>query len=342
MTVILANKILARGDQWGKGRALHLLGDAAHHTINYEHSQRFYEQSLVISRSIGDRWSEGDDLNMLGEVAYTLGDYPRAERLYREAVVLAEAIGDLNQRAWCLDRVGDVLTLQGRYAEARSIAMETLALGRELGSQIRIAYRLMALVEIATGEGDYSEALRNFEQAETAFSETDSDEGPAWLAITRCQIGVEMRDADTVEQYGRRGLEIFEMTGSPWGRSAALHYLGEAARMNGDYDRAWDYLQRAIRVAESCKSIMLLMRYLVGVGALLAETDQPERAVELLTLVQHHPATWDVSCKRAARLVDGLASKLPPDIVTAARSRGVSLVVDSVVTRLLASPSYDG
>ena len=152
--VELAHKALAiadaRRDTWGRGRALHLLGDVAHHTIDYDTSQRLYGQSLAISRAIGDRWSEGANLNMLGEVAYTLGDYAGAEQLYRESIALGEAVGDRNNLVWCMDRLADVIALQGRYADARAIALQGIELGRKLGSRSRVAYGLLAMVEIAT------------------------------------------------------------------------------------------------------------------------------------------------------------------------------------------------
>jgi tetratricopeptide (TPR) repeat protein len=340
----LANRALALDDRWGKGRALHMLGDLAHHQIDYDTSQRLYQQSLAISRAIGDRWSEGTDLNMLGEVAYTLGDYAGAEQLYRESMALGEAVGDRSNLVWCMDRLADVIALQGRYADARVLALRGIELGHELGSRARIAYGLLSLVEIAAGERDYEEALRRFEQAQEAFDEADPGEGRAWLAISRCQIALALENADDLERFARSALEMFEAAGSPfglnaagspWGRSAALHYLGEAARMNGDYDAARDYLRRAVRLADDSRSIMLLTRYLIGFAALFADTGDPVRAVELLTFVIQNRATWAVSRARAVHLLDGLAAVLPSDEFAAAEARGAALTASAVAGLLL-------
>lgn len=337
----LARKALAifeaHDDQWGIGRALHLLGDVAHHSIDYTTSQRLYQRSLAISRAIGDRWGEGTDLNMLGEVAYTLGDYVEAERLYRESVALAEAVGDRYNLAWCLDRVADVLSLQGRYDEAEVIAAQGVENGRELGNRHWIAYGFLCLTEITSGKGDFEAAMHYFRQSFEAFETTDSSEGPAWLRIAGCVIALAQGNTADLERFARESLVIFEQTRSPWGRSAALHYLGEAARCRGEFEAARRYLSQAVQLAVESKSIMLLMRYVVGFSALFAETGEQARAAELLTLAIQHPATWQITRERARRLLDSLAGDLTPETLATADQRAAARSIDAVIAELLAA-----
>lgn len=325
----------AQQDQWGIAHALRLLGDAAHHAIHYERSRPIYEQSLAISRTLGDLWGEEGSLNMLGEVAYTLGDYPETERLYRESLALAEIIGDRYNVLWCMDRIANALARQGQYQAARFLALQQIDLARELGKRGHLGYGLMGLAEIETAERNYERALRYCDQSLEAFKETGSLEGPGWMYIAHCQIALDMGQAGEIERLARPALAIFDKSRSPWGRSAALYFLGEAARLRGEIPAAGDNLRQAVRLATQSKSIMLLVRYLAGFGALFAQIGQPERAVELLGLVVQHPATWQMVRERALEQLAGLRSELPPDLLAAAQSRGAARPVEEVIAELL-------
>jgi hypothetical protein len=128
-------------------------------------------------------------------------------------------------------------------------------------------------------------------------------------------------------------LERFEEQGksSPWGRSSAYYYFGEADILVEDYDAARANLRESIRLADAACSIMLLMRHLVGVVRLWGKTDQPERAVELATLIADHRASWYYTKEQARRLLDDLAGALTPEAFAAAEARGRSLAVEKIV-----------
>ncbi len=335
----LARQVLAiseaQHDQWGIGRALHLLGDVAHHAVHYDQSYELYQQSLAISRSIGDQWGEEIDIDMLGEVAYTLGHYPEAEQLFREASALAETVGDRSGVAWCLSRIAQLQTWQGRHQEARETVAECSRVAREYGNRDRMAYLLAQLAEIALSEGDTTTALHYFEQSLSAFREIDSTEGAAWLRILRCQIALDAGNTEEIERFARESLATFEVTESPWGRSASLYFLGEAARLRGDMAEARVNFQAALRLATESQSIMFVVRYLIGFGMWFAQTGHPERAVELLTLTVQHPATWQMLRDRATRLIQDLSAELPPDLLIAARTRGTARSVEEVAAELL-------
>jgi tetratricopeptide (TPR) repeat protein len=325
----------AAGDRWGVARALHVLGEVAHHTVHYDQSKPLFRQSLDISREIGDHWGESISLDMLGQVAYTRGEYPEAERLYYEALALNEAVGNLNQIGWCLCSLSDLLCIQGRYADAREMAFKGMTVAHQAGNSYEIAMSYNGLAKIAVGERSYAEAYKLSQQAFAASGDSNWPEGPAWMQIDLCPIALDLNDADELERRARDSLSIFEKTGSPWGRSAALYYLGEAARLRGDLTTAGEHFVQSVRLAAGASSVMLVVRHLVGFASLLAQTGEPERAIELLALVVHHPATWQVTRDRAYRLLAELGEAVPPEIAAAAQDRGRQLSVDAVITDLL-------
>jgi len=77
----------------------------------------------------------------------------------------------------------------------------------------------------------------------------------------------------------------------------------------------------------------------VGLGSLLAREEEPERAVELLALALHHPATDQVTRDRAQELLAGLESTLPPEAFAAATARGQTLDLEEVAAEMLSGHS---
>jgi hypothetical protein len=59
--------------------------------------------------------------------------------------------------------------------------------------------------------------------------------------------------------------------------------------------------------------------------------------LELLTLVLHHPTSWQSTRDQAAALVAELAAELPPEAVVAAQERGQARDLRATVAELLAA-----
>jgi len=75
---------------------------------------------------------------------------------------------------------------------------------------------------------------------------------------------------------------------------------------------------------------------LAGTATLLAAEGEKERALELLALVLHHPASWQWTKDRAAALVAELEAELSPDAVAAALEHGRTRDLAATVAELLA------
>jgi hypothetical protein len=72
-----------------------------------------------------------------------------------------------------------------------------------------------------------------------------------------------------------------------------------------------------------------------GIAMLLAGEGERERALELLTLAIHHPASMEVVRDIVASLVAELEVELPPDGVAAAQERGRARDLEATVAELL-------
>src|SRR5262245_40287441 len=85
----------------------------------------------------------------------------------------------------------------------------------------------------------------------------------------------------------------------------------------------------------------LALDALTGTAYLLAQAGKPEQALELLALVQYHPASTQETKDRAVKLHDELIAGLPPEAVDAAKTRGKERSLEVVVAEILAGETQD-
>jgi hypothetical protein len=111
----------------------------------------------------------------------------------------------------------------------------------------------------------------------------------------------------------------------------------------GDLPAARFYLTEALQVTSKVGLLAYLAIALFHYANLIIEESETEpataaqkraRALQLLTLVQNHPATWHVYRTRAAQRAAELEIQLPPAIVAAAKVRSATRTLEHEVAEL--------
>jgi hypothetical protein len=114
-----------------------------------------------------------------------------------------------------------------------------------------------------------------------------------------------------------------------------LKILGDAESGLGDFHIAKKYYYRALGMALATPSAFLAPLALVGMASLLAAEGKRERTLELLTLVLHHPASWQSTKDQADALIAQLTAELPPEAVATAQERGQARNLKATVAELV-------
>lgn len=294
------------GDRSGAASALEKLANLIHATFGeYVESKALAAESLALSRELGRPDWIAYALDTLGFVTFCLGEYADAEAYYRESLEIFEGIGDQYGQAMALGGLGLVLWAMwgGKLVEPTACFQKSLQICRTIGHQGQVAGRLAGLARIANDLGEYTQA----------------------------------------QEYEQEGLTISRELGSPVYLSHILYCMGETAYGMGDLAAARAYLVEALQVTSQTGLLAYLGIALFHYANLLiAESvDQPEgtegrtTALELLTLVQRHPATWYVYKSRAARQATQLETQLPVAIIAAAQARAAARSPETVVAELL-------
>jgi predicted ATPase len=219
-----------------------------------------------------------------------LGDYAVAERYVNRCLELARAVGSWEVETWSHFQLGDIFKEQGRHAEARDQYQLGFTRSLEMGDVGRIATARLNLGDLALLEGKYAEAKRQL------------------LA----------------------SLEEFESVGETWGAVLALDNLGYLDCLEGDYATGRVRFERSLERALSGRLFPYATNVVAGIGLLFARTGQGERAVELLSLAQSHPATErHTHVRRITPLLGELEAQLPAARFDAAIKRGATLTLES-------------
>jgi tetratricopeptide (TPR) repeat protein len=335
---------------------------------NLEEGTRFGERGLRLYRSTGDAWGTANALETLGRVYGTGGDFAKAEGAYREsasiqraagvlesgsmglgvalaqqgnyaegcrlmmdALEMFERAGDRWNRMLCQMNLANAQRNLGNYASAEALAKSCLEFTREVGNQDHEAWSCFQLGNILKEQERYEAATAQF-QAGLERSTQIGDVGK--IALGRLEFGnlaLVRGDYQECTRQLHESLSGFEKAGQTWGIALALDLLGYVACLEGDFELAHARFFRALQTALSRRLYPFATNTVAGIALWLARTGKLERAVELLSLAEHHPATErHTLARRVAPLFAELRDRLSPQAFALAVERGKGLALESL------------
>lgn len=243
----------------------------------------------------------GYSLRELGYLSIALGNYQQAKERMEASLNTFKEIGSGSHVIFPLDALGSIARLQGEYRQAEQLHQESLTIAKETGEGRGIA----------TGYGSLG-----------------------WLAYM-------MEDYPKAEQLLRESLTHFQEIGYQLGIASTLCNLGYVAcALSSDkYQEAREQFHQALTNATKIGARPVALNVLVGL-ATLSVAGEPQdtekvRAIELLVLALHHPASERETKDKANRLLDQLVSSLPPESAAAALERGKTRKLDAALMEVL-------
>jgi hypothetical protein len=98
---------------------------------------------------------------------------------------------------------------------------------------------------------------------------------------------------------------------------------------------AREYLRSSLELAQANQNKMDILLAMKAISAYFVAKDDDVKALELITLINHHPATSQWAKDRSAQLAERLEAELPPEDVVAAKESGQARDLDATVVELL-------
>ena len=313
------------------------------------------QESLTLNREVGDLDGITDTLDMLFVITQWRGEFKEADALLKEGFTISKESGRQDQIVYYLSYLGLLNLRLGNYTVAEQHYQEGLALCKNIGNP-------HGMSKILWGLGQIRWALEGAQQAEARAYVEESvaitrNMGHQWGVSVRLNIlGKIVYDQGEVEeakQYFQESLDIsqkFDFTGP---MIKALGGLGWASWALGDAQSGRKYIRKALEKGIKNRMFPAVLEALFYLAdQLIQETPAEDtsfstqpgstksgpkgQALELLNLVAHHPAMEHPFKGRAARLLGELETKLPGEVIAAARERGNNQTLDEIVAEILA------
>ncbi|MEM7028205.1 MAG: BTAD domain-containing putative transcriptional regulator [Chloroflexota bacterium] len=219
----------------------------------YDQAEKILRESLTHFDLRADQANRAIALQFLGVLSSEIGNYDQGRHYLEESLLIFRSLHDRWEEAWTLSHLGNCVSraTEHNQAEARQLLQESLAIYRELEGKQGIAVALHQLGNIALRLGEY-------EEAKTTFTKS---------LIVRREIGY------------------------PRGIAVTLNKLGKVMGLCGEYIACRHYHDESLQIALSIGAIPLALEALGGFAVPVAQTGSLDQALELLTLVIHHPAS---------------------------------------------------
>jgi predicted ATPase/class 3 adenylate cyclase len=158
--------------------ALEAAGGLAYWQADMEVAQRFYDESLELTRQIGDKRAIANAIyNDAFPMLVNRTNIPRAKKLLEEALPLFRELGDDGGIARTLWGLGNGFYFDMDYAAAKPFLEEAQALFRRSDDRFMLAWSTHTLGLVAVGTGNYEMGKRWFSEALQLFVEAKDVSG---------------------------------------------------------------------------------------------------------------------------------------------------------------------
>jgi non-specific serine/threonine protein kinase len=186
-------------------------------------------------------------------------------------------------RARALLAAGNLAFFAGDFAIAQPLLEEAEALATAQSQAITRAYAVMLIGSIKALSGDIGAGGALIAAGEALLRACGPD--AAWFLgttlIAQLLLGLHNGDTDFAQRYGEEALAIFQTIGQPYGIASALNYLGDIARVRGDYPTAEARYTASLPLMRRSNVKSDLPALLHNLGNVALAKGERERAAEL-------------------------------------------------------------
>ena len=285
-----------------------------------------FENALKVFEDAGDEAEllRAQLLLRLSWFTDAIGQKEKGQQMGRQALPILEAYHANDDILLALLGLAASLSFTGQHQEALEINLKGIDLARKIGGT-----RWQTILEnqhalYYVGLGQYQEALVWME----SLPETHRLTGTMGMILSH------LGEYAQAEVYLLQQLQ--QVTRHRWSYISTYCDLIEIAVRTQNLERAWFYLHQALHaIGDVSNAWMALHIFGFAIDILMSE-EQYERSVELLALIQNHPATMESTGHRVQKHHDLLKNTLSLTQFETAWQRGKSLDWESVIEELLA------
>jgi predicted ATPase/DNA-binding CsgD family transcriptional regulator len=265
-----------------RAKALIAAGTLASIQNDYDRTEAYCRESLLLFRELGDQQGMALSLYLLSVVPMMKGDNVAARSLTEEALTLFREMGDNERVAWSLSTLGLLDTHEEKYANAGALYEESLAIHRKLGNKRGIAATLLRLAQLLfVSLGDQTALRSLLDEGLALNNELGEREGIANVHSLSAQLAFRQGDISSARSQIEKSILLYKEIGQRRALAESLAILARIALSQGERTEARVLYDESQEIAKEMNHMWLIAVCLEGRAGLAAEEGQLTRAVQL-------------------------------------------------------------
>jgi predicted ATPase/class 3 adenylate cyclase len=221
-------------------------------------------------------------LRAAGFLTFLLGDRTGSQPLLEESAAIARELGDKLALAYAYYILGVTMGFGGD-PEGRTVSAEAVKLFRELGDEGKpgLVDGLMASGMLSFILGDYSTARSTFQEFRALSREIGDPFGMAQSANFLGDIARVEGDYPLAGRFYAESLPLFRIQGGKGETPAVLHNVGYVALAENSYREAEAAFRESLILQQDIGNKLGISECLAGFAALVSAQGDPKRAARL-------------------------------------------------------------
>ena len=311
---------------WVKGWNLTNTGLAFSKHGDLISGKKYLEKGSSLLKESGDSFSYACSLVPYSQNSHLMGDYEEASRLVAECQQLLEEKKEQLFYTYTLSTSGRLAAEYGALDEAEARHIDCLLQRKKLDYQSAISYTLSDLGTVAYLKGEYEKARGYFQESILLANELNLPYTTSRSLWGLGNLAVAEGDYTLAARFFQEsGLTNIRMIGGPGWAALGLNKWKEAEQ----------YFRSCLQIMLEKGNKPLGLDALVGVAHLSAQTGAFMDALELLVLVQLHPASNYEIMRKAKKLWAKLTAELPSENILLAETKGSDINLWAAAEKVL-------
>lgn len=310
-----------RGMAIALGELAGLLDQKEHETATEEAKGKL-KQAIEWIDELNDQWMRARFLNSLARVHNFHGEYLQAREYLLEALDIFEELGENWPVVDIRFNLGQNATWLGFYDEAEKYFKASLSFLQNMGSGPYHGAHLDSLGYIEFLRKNYDKAEAYCKESLIIYQRSRYPAGESMVYNNLGDLAGVRSDTAAAIGYYQKGIALLPADSEYWEHSILIKNLGRALLETGDLEGAERNLREAQRYATLVERVPDVLEIDMTAAKILARRGNLLRALEILSMVQDHPASTQIVREQAREVLAELSAELPQDSVKKALEVG--------------------
>jgi signal transduction histidine kinase len=254
---ILTTLLDAQSNPDRKSRINNLLGDAYRYLGQYDKALEKQQRAQALIDSAESPHMYGSISHSIGSIYSKVGNYPSAFKYFLRTIEVAEATSDSLMLANGLNSLGLAYNNNSEYEKARGYFERAIEINRRLNDRVGLLRATNNLAMSQDNLQNYDQAIAGYEQALALHKEIRKDTPPFRILYNMGQLHKRNNKLTKAEEHFRQSLQYCQQVGIPQGIVFNYGGLANVAELRKNFDKARNYYQNALDVAQKIRMVRL-------------------------------------------------------------------------------------